>query len=203
MIASGLNQGTSGNVSVRCGDEMIITPSGVTYDDLVPEMMCRVPLDAAPDLKGPYPPSSEWRFHQTILRENPAQSAVVHAHPAHATALAVQRRPIPACHYMIAAFGGNNVPLVDYALFGSAELADMIASALKDRHACLMANHGAIVTGDTLARALWRMEELENLARIYLLAQTNGTPTLLTDEQMQDVISAFAGYGPRQSTRSV
>lgn len=199
MNASGLNQGTSGNISVRCGDHMILTPSGVPYDELVPDMMCLVPLGAEPDLTGAYPPSSEWRFHQTILNENPAQSAVVHAHPAHATAVAVQRRAIPACHYMVAAFGGTDVPLVDYALFGSAELADAAAAALKSRRACLLANHGAIVTGETLARALWRMQELENLARVYLLAQTTGTPTLLSDAQMQEVITAFADYGPRRA----
>lgn len=198
MNSSGLNQGTSGNISVRCGDDMIITPSGVPYDDLVPDMMCRVPLGSAPDLSGTYPPSSEWRFHQAILNANPDHSVVVHAHPAHATALAVQRRAIPACHYMVAAFGGNDVPLVDYALFGSPKLANMAAAALQNRSACLLANHGAIVTGDTLARALWHMEELENLARVYLLAQTTGTPALLTDEQMHDVIIAFANYGPRQ-----
>ncbi len=200
MVSSGLNQGTSGNISVRCGDQMIITPSGVPYDDLRPDMMCRVPLDGDPDLTGTYPPSSEWRFHQAILRANPDQIAVVHAHPAHATALAIQRRPIPACHYMVAAFGGNDVPLVDYALFGSRELAEMATKALTDRRACLLANHGAIVTGETLARALWRMEELENLARVYTLAQMTGTPTLLTDDQMSEVIVAFADYGPRQNT---
>lgn len=195
MNASGLNQGTSGNISVRSGEDMLITPSGVPYDDMTPEMICRVPLGAEPDVTGTCAPSSEWRFHQKILNETSDQTAVVHAHPVHATALAVQRRSIPACHYMIAAFGGNDVPLVDYAMFGSAELADMAASALKTRQACLLANHGAIVTGETLPRALWRMEELETLARVYLLAQTTGTPTLLTDDQMDDVIKAFAGYG--------
>lgn len=199
MNSSGLNQGTSGNISVRSGDDMIITPSGVPYDDLMPEMLCRVSLFGDPDLTGTFPPSSEWRFHQEILKKNPEQMAVVHAHPAHATAIAIQRRPIPACHYMIAAFGGNNVPLVEYALFGSAALADMASTALKDRRACLLANHGALVTGETLARALWRMEELENLARVYLLAQTTGEPTLLSDAQMEEVITAFADYGPRKS----
>lgn len=202
MNSSGLNQGTSGNISVRSGDEMIITPSGVPYDDLMPEMLCRIGLRGDPDMTGPFPPSSEWRFHQEILKKNPEQMAVVHAHPAHATAIAIQRRPIPACHYMVAAFGGNDVPLVEYALFGSAALAEMAGKALKDRRACLLANHGALVTGETLARALWRMEELENLARVYLLAQTTGEPTLLSDAQMEDVIAAFADYGPRQSPTS-
>lgn len=195
MNASGLNQGTSGNISVQDGDDMIITPSGVPYDALTPDMLCRVPLDRDPD--NTQNPSSEWRFHQAILNANSDQSVVVHAHPAHATAVAVQGRSIPACHYMVAAFGGTDVPLVDYALFGSPELAQMATNALSNRSACLLANHGAITTGKTLARALWRMEELENLARVYLLAMTSGTPKILSDAQMQDVIKAFSNYGPK------
>lgn len=201
MNASGLNQGTSGNISVRWGDEMIITPSGVGYEELVPELMCHVPLDTDPDLNVAYPPSSEWRFHQTILRENHDTAVVVHAHPAHATAVAMQRRTIPACHYMVAAFGGTDVPLVDYSLFGSPALANNSAKALKNRSACLLANHGAIVTGDTLERALWRMGELENLARVYLLSLASGAPVLLSDAEMQEVIEAFANYGPRQGAK--
>jgi L-fuculose-phosphate aldolase len=196
MNARGLNQGTSGNISMRCGSDMLITPSGVPYDGMRPEMLQRVPLDTeTPDISGPLRPSSEWRFHQAILRTHPDTQAVVHAHPAHATALAVQGRKIPACHYMVAAFGGNDVPLVDYALFGSPALSNGVAAALQDRSACLMANHGATTTGDTLARALWRMEELENLARVYLLAMNSGTPQILSDAQMQDALHAFKDYG--------
>ncbi|MEP5731147.1 MAG: class II aldolase/adducin family protein [Sulfitobacter sp.] len=197
MNSTGLNQGTAGNISVRCGTDMIITPSGVPYDALTPDMMCRVPLDAEPDRTGKYTASSEWQFHQSILNAYPEQSAVVHAHPTHATALAVQGRRMPAFHYMVAAFGGIDVPLVDYALFGSAELAEMATNALSERNACLLQNHGAIVTGDTLARALWRMEELESLSRIYLLALSTGTPKILSDEQMQEVLVAFENYGPK------
>jgi len=197
MNASGLNQGTSGNISVRRGDHMIITPSGIPYDQLHPDMLCRVPLDAEPDLSGRHRPSSEWRFHQAVLQARPDQSVVVHAHPAHATAIAVQGRGIPACHYMVAAFGGNDVPLVDYALFGSAELARMVAQAMAKRSGCLIENHGAITTGEGLARALWRMEERENLARVYLLSQTCGTPKILSEAQMEDVLEAIGNYGPK------
>jgi L-fuculose-phosphate aldolase len=197
MYASGLNQGTSGNISIRCGDHMIITPSGIPYDQLQPDMFCHVPLNADPDPSDDGKPSSEWRFHQALLNTKPDQPVVVHAHPAHATAIAVQGRAIPACHYMVAAFGGNNVPLVDYALFGSAELAQMVTVAMAQRSGCLLANHGAITTGDSLARALWRMEELENLARIYLLAQSCGVPHILSDQQMNEVLLAFGNYGPK------
>ena len=200
MNASGINQGTSGNISVRSGDDMIITPSGVPYHLMRPEMLCRVPLDAPPDLSGRLRPSTEWRFHQSVLNAHPGLGAVVHAHPPHATALAVQGRSIPACHYMVAAFGGTDVPLISYALYGSVALAQMVTDAMADRSACLMANHGAMTAGDTLARALWRMEELENLARVYLLALATGTPKILSDAQMADVIAAFADYGPKDVT---
>ncbi|QBY01643.1 class II aldolase [Rhodophyticola sp. CCM32] len=196
MNTSGLNQGTSGNISVRCGDHMIITPSGIPYDQLHPDMLCCVPLNADPNPVARNRPSSEWRFHQALLNAKPDQSVVVHAHPAHVTAIAVQRRSIPACHYMIAAFGGDDVPLVDYALFGSSELAELVTKAMAERSGCLMANHGAITTGNSLARALWRMEELENLARVYLLAQSCGTPKILSNAEMAEVVEAFGDYGP-------
>jgi len=197
MNASGINQGTSGNISMRCGDDMLLTPSGIPYDQMRPDMLCRFPITNDLDTAPRGNPSSEWRFHQSILYDNPAVMAVVHAHPAHATALAVQGHAIPACHYMIGAFGGADVPLVDYALFGSTALARMATQALRDRSACLLANHGAITTGDSLARALWRMEELENLARVYLLAKASGTPNILTSQQMAEVIEAFGSYGPK------
>ena len=197
MNSSGLNQGTSGNISVRMGDDMLITPSGVPYDQLTPDMLCKVPLSGAPDMTTSIRPSTEWRFHQSVLRAKPDMMAVVHAHPAHATSLAIQHRTIPACHYMIAAFGGSDVPLVDYALFGSVALADMVTRAMTERSACLLANHGAITAGETLDRALWRMEELENLARVYVLALSTGTPKVLSQSQMRDVISAFGNYGPK------
>lgn len=194
MNAHGLNQSTSGNISVRIGDRMIITPSGIPYDQISPHMMVGMPLsdDPAPDLM----PSSEWRFHQRLLASRPDMSVVVHAHPPYCTALAVQRRAIPACHYMIAAFGGNDVPLAGYALYGSDELADELARVMRERHACLMSNHGATVLGETIERALWRLEELETLARTYFLSSIGGQPTLLSDEQMAEVARGFAGYGP-------
>ncbi|GGA26141.1 class II aldolase/adducin family protein [Neptunicoccus cionae] len=197
MKNSGLNQGTSGNISVRYGEGMLITPSGVPYEKMRPDMLCTMPLSGDPDLSGDIRPSTEWRFHQSILHSKPDVTAVVHAHPVHATAIAVQRRPIPACHYMIAAFGGNDVPLVDYALFGSDELARMVADAMAQRTGCIMANHGAVVAGESLDRALWRMEELDNLARVYLLALSTGTPEILTDAQMEEVVAAFGNYGPK------
>ena len=195
MNEAGINQGTSGNISVRVGERMLITPSGVPYSAMRPEMIQAVPLDRAPEVEGPLRPSTEWQFHQALLQRRPEMSAVVHAHPAYATALAVQRRSIPACHYMVAVFGGSEVPLADYDLFGSVGLADKVVAAMSGHSGCLMANHGAIVLGETLAKALWRMEELENLARVYHLALQAGKPVLLSDREMSEALAAIGAYG--------
>ncbi len=194
MGAAGINQGTSGNISVRVQDGMLITPSAVPYAQMTPDMICKLSLTKppAPDARKP---STEWQFHQAILRARPDVGAVVHAHPAYATAIAIQRRPIPAVHYMVAAFGGIDVPVTGYALFGGKTLADMAVDALTDRHGCLLANHGAITVAPTLDRALWRMEELENLARVDTLARTSGDPVLLTEAEIADVLVSFDDYG--------
>lgn len=193
MQSVGLNQGTSGNISLRVEDGMLITPSAVPYADMTPEMIVKLPLDAgpAPDQN----PSTEWQFHQTVLNARPDATAVVHAHPAHATAIAIQRRAIPAVHYMVAAFGGVDVLCTGYALFGSTALSDMVAQAVADRHGCLMANHGALTLGDTLDRALWRMQELETLARVMLLSETSGAPVILSQADIDATLASFSGYG--------
>ncbi len=197
LNSSGLNQGTSGNISVRVEDGVLLTPSGIPYDDMRPEMLQLIPHDGSPEITGPLRPTTEWHFHQSILAARSDIAAVVHGHPAYATAISMQRRSIPACHYMVAAFGGNDVPLVDYATFGTERLSKLVAEALSERTGCLMANHGAITCGETLEKALWRFEELEHLARVFLLSQTNGEPVLLTDDEMQKVLGAFVSYGPK------
>ncbi|MHA3914082.1 class II aldolase/adducin family protein [Halovulum sp. GXIMD14793] len=197
MNERGLNQGTSGNISVRVASGVLITPSGVPYDQLKPEAMVLIPVKGMPKGNGPLKPSSEWPFHQRLHQARPDMPVVLHAHPPYCSILAVQRRAIPACHYMIAAFGGSDVPLADYALYGSQALADNLATILKDRHGCLMANHGATVLGESIARARWRLEELETLARTYLFGQIGGTPHILSDEEIAKVAVAFSSYGPR------
>ncbi len=192
MVAMGLVTGTSGNVSVRCEGGLLITPSAVPYEEMTPEAICFVPLEGEPAGA----PSTEWRFHRAIYAARPDVRAVVHAHPPHATALACQRRGIPAVHYMVAAFGGADVPVTGYALFGSQALAEMVAGALTDRDGCLMANHGATTVGGSLAKALWRMGELEGLAEVYRHAeQGGGAPVLLSEAEIAEALGAFAGYG--------
>lgn len=195
MQAAGVNQGVSGNISLRTTEGMLITPSGVEYEKMRPDMLVLMPLDGSQMRTGQMKPSSEWQFHRDILLAKRSEMAVVHAHPTFCTALAMNHQPIPACHYMVAAFGGDDVPVADYALFGSQELSRLVVQALHHRSACLMANHGAVVTGDSLQTALWRMMELETLAKGYVTSLTIGSPKLLGADQMSEVKQAFADYG--------
>jgi L-fuculose-phosphate aldolase len=195
MNASGLNQGTSGNISVRSGKGMLITPSSTPYDTMTPAMIATMPLDGEEAWEGPLKPSSEWRFHRDILRHRPEVGAIVHTHSVNATALSMTRRPIPPCHYMIAAFGGDDVRIATYATFGTAELSANALVALTGRTACLLANHGMITLGRDLEQAMWRAVELETLARQYILALQAGGPVLLSAAEIEAARAKFAGYG--------
>lgn len=197
MNASGLNQGTSGNISVRHGGDMLITPSSTPYDEMGPEAICAVPLDDPENWRGPRKPSSEWRFHRDILSARPEFGAIVHTHAIHCTALAICRREIPAVHYMIAHFGGPTVRCADFAIYGTQALSDLALRALEDRMACLLANHGAIACGSDLDRAMWLAAELETLARQYILALRIGDPVILDDAAIAETARKFGltGYG--------
>ena len=195
MNALGINQGTSGNISARCGDTMLITPSATPYDAMQPDQIAAMPLDGDGDWTGPLKPSTEWRFHRDILRARPDASAVVHTHATYCTTLAILRREIPAVHYMIAAFGGATIRCAPYALYGTAELAAHALRALEDRNACLLANHGMIVTGPSLAKAMWLAVELETLAKQYCLALQLGAPVILSDAEIAATMRGFASYG--------
>jgi L-fuculose-phosphate aldolase len=195
MNAIGLNQGTSGNISARLDGAMLITPSAVPYDDMTPAMIARMPLDGSEAWDGPKRPSSEWRFHRDILRARPEANAVIHAHAVNCTALAMARRSIPAAHYMVAAFGGTDVRCGRYATFGTQALSDAAVEALVGRDACLLANHGMIAIGPTLERAMWLAEELETLARQYILSLQAGGPVILSDAEIGEALAAFEGYG--------
>ncbi len=200
MNANGLNQGTSGNISARWGGRMLVTPSATPYDAMTPESIASVVLeDAGGAYDGPLRPSTEWRFHRALLCARAEAGAVIHTHAPWCTTLAVARRAIPACHYMVAAFGGNDVRCAGYARYGTEALSDLVLEAMEGRTACLMANHGMIVIGETLERAMWRAVELETLARQYCQSLTIGGPVLLSDAEIEDALSAFAGYGLRKA----
>jgi L-fuculose-phosphate aldolase len=193
LDALGMNRGSTGNVSLRCGEGMLITPTGMGADDLRPQDMVWRGWDGS--LRGAWQPSSEWHFHQAIYLARPELSAVLHTHSMHAAALACLRRPLPSFHYMVAVAGGDDVPCVPYHLFGTEALSAAVAAAFAERDACLMANHGLVAGGVTLARAMKVLQEIESLCEIYLKALAVGEPTLLTREQMSDVIEKFKGYG--------
>jgi L-fuculose-phosphate aldolase len=198
MNAIGLNQGTSGNISARSGDRMLITPSGVPYDDLEPRDIAALALEGEYGAyEGRLAPSTEWRFHLDITRARPDVGAIVHAHSTYATTLAICRKEIPACHYMIAASGSTTIRCADYATYGTKELSDNALRALEGRTCCLLANHGMIATGANLAKAMWLAVELETIARQYYLSLALGGPVLLPDEEIENVIERFRSYGPR------
>ncbi len=195
MNMLGLNQGMSGNISVRTGDTMLITPTSTPYDRMRPEDLAVLRVgDESGGWSGPIPPSSEWRMHGDILAARPEFGALVHAHPVHCTSLSMMRRGIPACHYMVATFGGEDVRCADYALFGTAELSRAVVAALHGRAACLMANHGMIACGRTLEEAMWRAVELEALARQYLLCLSVGGAVLLSPAEILDAQRQFGLY---------
>lgn len=194
--AKGINQGTSGNASVRCGEHVLITPSGASYAELEPkDIVCLDPHGRVHRPNGKAP-SSEWRFHVDILRERTDVNAVIHTHGRAVSTLACLQCEIPAFHYMVAVAGGDSVRCAEYATFGTQALSDAALGALVERRACLLANHGAIAIGANLTQALAVAEEVEQLADVYWRCLQVGEPKLLSAVQMREVQAQFAqGYG--------
>ncbi len=194
-VEEGLNRGTAGNLSVRFGQGMLITPSGLSADRVLPEQMVFVRGEGA--ASGTLKPSSEWRIHRDIYAAKPEVNAVVHAHAPHAVSLSCLRKPIPAFHYMVAVAGGKDIPCARYATFGTQALSDAVCEALRERRACLMANHGLIAVGGDLDSALALALEVEELCAQYWRARLVGEPVLLTDAEMDEVLERFKSYGQR------
>ena len=197
MNAAGLNQGTSGNISARAGKRMLITPTAIPYESMKPAMIASFLIDGEYGaFEGPRLPSTEWRFHLDIMQARPEVGAIVHTHSTFATVLAIARKSIPACHYMVAAFGGTDVRVADYATYGTKALAENAVKALEGRTGCLLANHGMIAVGRDLDEAMWRAVELETIAKQYyhtlLLA---GGPVILPDAAIAETLKAFGTYG--------
>ena len=193
MQPAGLNRGTAGNVSVRCGAGFYITPTGMPYEALAAADIPLLALDGTH--QGQRKPSSEWRFHRDLYATRPEVGAVLHAHSPFAVSLACLRRDIPPFHYMIARFGGDTIRCADYAIFGSPELSTAAMHAMEGRTGCLLANHGLLVAGRDLAEALALAVEFEELCEQYWRACQLGQPVLLTPEEMRAVQEKFAGYG--------
>jgi len=193
MNASGINQGTSGNISLRHGDGMLITPTSTPYVAMKPEQIVYMHLDGNHDPG--QRPSSEWRFHRDILKARPEVNAIVHAHPPYSTMLAIMGMEIPPVHYMVAVAGGDTIRCAPYATFGTQELSEHAVRALEGRLACLLEHHGMIAVGPSLPRAMWLAVEVETLARQYHGCLQIGTPPLLSKEEIEKVRLRMAGYG--------
>lgn len=196
---TGLSVGTSGNLSVQTDSHILITPSGMPYQDLTPEDIVELDRDGRV-VSGSRKPSSEWRFHRDIYLQRPAVNAVVHVHSPYATAVACTRRDIPAFHYMIAAVGGDSIRCAEYATFGTEALSNNAVTALAGRHACLLANHGMIATGADLRSAIEMAQLVEELARQYYLSCRMGDPVILDTEEMRINLEKFRSYGKQDDT---
>jgi L-fuculose-phosphate aldolase len=196
----GLNQGTSGNVSVRVGaspaEGFLLTPTSLDYDKMEPADIVHVSPEGA--CTGGRRPSSELPFHLAIMRARPDVRAIIHTHSTQATAVSCLRRAIPALHYLVALFGGNDIRCAEYATFGTDELSANLVRALAGRRAALMANHGLVVAGDNLAHVLALTVEAEQLARLYLATLATGVaPVVLDDAEIVRVAERFRAYGYR------
>jgi L-fuculose-phosphate aldolase len=193
MNALGINQGTSGNISLRHGDGMLITPTSTPYEAMKPDQIVYMHLDGNHDPA--QRPSSEWRFHRDILKARPEVQAIVHAHPPYSTTLAIMGMEIPPVHYMVAVAGGDTIRCAPYATFGTQELSEHAVRALEGRLACLLERHGMIAIGPSLSKAMWLAVEVETLARQYHGCLQIGTPPLLSKEEIEKVRLRMAGYG--------
>lgn len=198
MNRRGLNQGVTGNISVRIPEGFLITPSGMDYDEMKPADLVIMHLNGSHE--GSRRPSSEWRFHRDIMVHRPEVGAVTHMHSMFCATLSCLRMDIPAAHYMIVVGGGNSIRCTPYRTYGTQEIADAALKALEGRNACLLANHGMIALGPTLKKAMWLAVEVENLAAQYWRALQVGQPCLLTDEEVAATVAQFKTYGQSGET---
>ena len=194
LVELGLNKGTSGNCSVRSGQSyFLITPSGIPVEEITSQSI--VSMNISGVVEGSGVPSSEWRFHRDIYLARSEVNAIIHVHSPFATAFSCMGNDLPPFHYMIAVAGGESVRCAPYQLFGTQELSDVAITALLNRKACFLANHGMISVGESLDKALAIAIEVESLCEQYIYASQLGKPNILSDSQMKEVIEKFKGYG--------
>jgi L-fuculose-phosphate aldolase len=187
----------SGNISVRVKDKGVegfyITPSGMKYSSLKTKDIVFVSLKGIFDKKK-NKPSSEWKFHQDIYVNKKEAKAIVHAHSTCATAVSAHQKNIPAFHYMVAVAGGEDLKCTKYATFGTKQLSINIIKALKNRSACLIANHGQVAFGSNLGKAFELAQEIENICHQYINALRIGIPKILSKKEMKIVLGKFKNY---------
>lgn len=197
MSARGLGVGAAGNVSQRINSGMLITPTGIEAEKMLPEQAVAMSLNGD-CIVNQMLPSSEWHMHGAIYRERPEVQAIVHCHSRYATILACARKAVPALHYMVAITGSNEIPVAPYATFGTDSLANAVVDSLKGRLACLLANHGQVALGCSLQQALKVAVEVEELSAIFWGTQAIGGGHCLSDTEMEEVKVAFSGYGQQR-----
>ena len=199
LLQTGLVVNTSGNVSVRIDDIVVITPSGLSYEDLEARDIMVLDLDGKP-VSGDLLPSSETPLHLSVYASNPNIRAIVHTHSVYATAVSTLVKELPAIHYQIADLGGP-VPVAPYQTFGSPELAAAVTDAIRGRNAALMQNHGSLTVGNTVDQALARSVTLEWLAQVYLVALQSGTPSIIDEEEIERVHQQQTRLGKERQRR--
>jgi len=193
LVSTGLTRNTTGNISHRVTGGLLVTPTGMVYDDLTPDDI--VFIDLTGKAQGRRLPSSEWRMHFDILAARPEVMVVLHGHSPFCTSLACLRHGIPSFHYMVAVLGGADIRCAPYATFGTEELSHLAVTALEDRKGCLLANHGMVTVAPTFDEAFRLGIELETLAEMYWRALQIGEPVLLDVEEMAIVVEKFRTYG--------
>ena len=187
------NQGKAGNISIRWKNGMLITPSGISYEGMKPKDI--VFVDSKGRYEGIWKPSSEWRFHLDILKNRKEFDVIIHNHPAYGSGMSILRKDIKAYHYMIGFMGGDTIRCSTFAPPGTEELSKAALKALRDRKACLLANHGTISCGKDLDEALFLTEEFEILCKQITIAKINGSPKLVEKKYMKIIIEAIKSYG--------
>lgn len=195
MQDQGLTVGTAGNVSIRVDDLVVISPSAVPYDELTAADIGVHRLDGSP-VEARYKPSSELPLHLSVYHSSDVV-AITHNHAPASTALGLVVDEVPCSHYYSAMFEGT-VRVAAYAEFGTDGLALNVTDALRDRHAALMANHGAITTGPSIDKALSLLPYLQYICEVHLRAMSTGrTIKILDDQQMAGAVQGVAGYSPK------
>lgn len=192
----GLNVNSSGNLSVRLAEDVLVTPSGIPADDMTADDLVLLDLDGEPAHRGQRRPTSEWQLHTALYRRRPEVDAIVHTHSPEATAAAAVGVDVPAVHYVVARFGSASLRCARYSTYGTAELAAEVVDTLGDTGtACLMANHGAICVGSSLATATALALDVEWFCGVHRRAVAQGQPVVLSEAEIARVAQLFAGYG--------
>jgi len=197
MNDMGINQGTSGNASVRVEEGFLITPSGMAYDELTDEdIVLKRPDGTHESPNKKREPSSEWRFHEDIFSARPEVNAIVHTHGKAVMTIACLQKDVPPFHYMVGVMGGETIRCAAYHTFATQELSNVAVEALKDRKGCLLSNHGQIALGGNLNQALSMAVEIETLCDVYWRTLVAGGAPNLSREHMKEALGKFGkGYG--------